>query len=257
MHFIATKYTAAGREVYIHLPVKNESADTAILLFAHTADHEVKYKSFCSGHTASKNQEVARVLLQHTLRVVKQSELPLVTVLTAQQAGRTFGERLANAFQDAFEMGYQRVICIGSDCPTLSAGDLRIASESLQQQDIVIGPAADGGTYLIGMHISCFDPEAFAMLNWQTSKVLDELTLYSFRQHSCLGRFGLLTEKTDIDSAEDFALALQELPVACKLRKKLLIIFKERFFKFPLLRNLLQKSLELYLGKPLLRAPPL
>lgn len=237
--------------------MKNETADTAILLFAHTADHEAKYKSFCWGQTSVKNKEIARVLLQHTFRVVEQSALPLVTVLTDRQAGRTFGERLANAFQDAFEAGYQRVICIGSDCPSLSAQDLWEAGESLQQHDMVIGPAADGGTYLIGMHISCFNPEAFAMLNWQTPEVLDELKLYSFRQHSSLGCFGLLAQKADIDAAGDLVLALQHLPVAHKLRKKLLAIFKARFLKFPMLRNLLLKALELYLGKPLLRAPPI
>ncbi|MBF9254191.1 DUF2064 domain-containing protein [Pontibacter sp. 172403-2] len=232
----------------------NETADTAILLFAHDAAHETKYKSFCSGHAVARNKEVAEVLLQHTFSVVKQSKLPLVTVLTAQQSGRTFGERLANAFQDAFEAGYQRVICIGSDCPALSAADLRTAGESLQQHDMVIGPAADGGAYLIGMHISCFDPEAFAMLNWQTGKVLDELTLYSFRQHSTLGCFALLAPKADIDSAEDFTRVLQRLPF--RLRIKLLIIYKGHFLRFPLLRNLLLKPLELYLSKLLLRAPP-
>lgn len=234
----------------------HETTDTAVLLFAHAAAQEVKYKTFHAGVCASRNKQVAHVLLQHTLQTVKQSQLPLIPVLTDQQLGSTFGERLANAFQDAFEAGYQRVICIGSDCPTLSADDLHAADVALQLHNMVIGPAADGGAYLIGMHITCFNPEAFAMLNWQTGEVLDELTLYSFRQQSSLRQFGLLAEKTDIDSAAAFALAMQTLPANSRLRKKLEQVFKERFFEFPFLRKLLRKPLELYLSKLLQRAPP-
>ncbi len=205
----------------------------------------------------TKNLQVARVLLQHTEQVLAQSGLPVVKVFTAQQKGRTFGERLANAFQDGFAAGYQRIICVGSDCPTLTVQDILKAANVLEGHDMVIGPAADGGAYLIGMHISSFNPEAFSMLNWQTSKVLDELKLYAFRLHACLNSFVLLQDKADIDSAADLTLALQQLPATHALRKKLLaILCKDTSRKHSFL-HLLVKPFKLYLGQPLLRAPPL
>lgn len=232
-------------------------ADTAILLFANAAAQEVKHKVFTSRHGVRANEQVAQTLLNHTVAVAKQAQLPLIRIFSEQQSGRTFGERLANAFQDAFAAGYQRVICIGSDCPALQAADLQKASEMLRTQHMVIGPAADGGAYLIGMHIDCFNPEALAMLNWQTQEVQDELALYSFRQEGRLGCFGLLEVKADVDDSSALAHLLESPEVSHTLRKSLLAILLKSETKPLLLRRLLLKPLQLYLQKLLLRAPPL
>ena len=235
----------------------NTSADTVLLLFAHTAEQEVKSKSFAAEQDMPVHRKVAQTFLSHTLSVARNTRLPVLKVFTARQKGSTFGERLANAFHDAFEAGYQRVICIGSDCPSLTESDLLQAHASLQAYNMVIGPAADGGAYLIGMHIDCFNPEAFAMLNWQTGEVLDELAMYSYRQQACLGCVGMLEVKTDVDSAEDLVRVLAEPALSNRIRHVLLgILSAGEAMKRPL-RDLLLHPLTQHLKHLLLRAPPL
>jgi len=68
------------------------------------------------------------------------------------QQGNALGKRLAHAFRVLFADGFERVVIIGTDAPTLSADFVREAFESLQRKDVVIGPAVDGGYYLIGLH---------------------------------------------------------------------------------------------------------
>ncbi|GAA4438302.1 hypothetical protein GCM10023188_33560 [Pontibacter saemangeumensis] len=236
--------------------MRTAPSDTAILLFAHAAEQEAKTKSFSSGRSAQTNKKIARALLEHTLGVLYESQIPLFTVYTAQQKGNTFGERLANAFQDVFEAGYQRVICVGSDCPTLAVSDLLQAQRALQQHSMVIGPAADGGAYLIGMHIGCFDPESFAMLNWQTEQVQQELSIYSFRHQARLHGFVLLQKRADVDTKEDLGLVLEGLPVLNRFKLVILAILSEGAARAYTLRHFLRKPLSWKLQRLQLRAPP-
>jgi uncharacterized protein len=230
------------------------SHDTAILLFAHTPAQEVKYKTFAEAQDRV-NLKIAKALLKQTTRVAKASGLPLVTVASDQQQGNTFGERLANAFLTVFEAGYQSVICIGSDCPTLRTSELKLAHEKLKSSKLVLGPATDGGVYLIGLSIENFDPEAFAMLGWQSSNVLQELTLYSFKLQACMECISLLKEKSDVDSSEDLKKVLQKIPARSRIKRKLLaILLKE--FTFRTFPKTLLKPLEHYLNGVLMRAPP-
>ncbi|MBI4551758.1 MAG: TIGR04282 family arsenosugar biosynthesis glycosyltransferase [Candidatus Latescibacteria bacterium] len=67
------------------------------------------------------------------------------------QTGDTLGARLWHAFHRAFQRGAARVVTIGSDSPTLPASILTQAFEGLISSDVVIGPATDGGYYLIGL----------------------------------------------------------------------------------------------------------
>src|SRR5262245_62441377 len=67
------------------------------------------------------------------------------------QCDGDLGVRMMNAFADAFRAGANRVVIIGSDCPYLDAGDVRIAWTQLRACDLVLGPAEDGGYWLIGL----------------------------------------------------------------------------------------------------------
>ncbi|WP_242928679.1 TIGR04282 family arsenosugar biosynthesis glycosyltransferase [Pontibacter vulgaris] len=231
------------------------TSDIAILLFAHAPAEEIKYKSFVEEQERI-NFKIAKALLKQTARVAAASGLPVVTILSDQQQGNTFGERLANAFLAVFEAGYQRVICIGSDCPTLRVSNLQRANEELNEHNIVLGPATDGGVYLIGLHINSFEPESFSMLSWQSANVLQELTIYSYRLHSCMDCISLLQVKSDVDCSEDFKKALNRLPARSRLKRKLLtILLNEYTFRtFP--KSIL-RPFEHYLQEVLLRAPPL
>lgn len=71
--------------------------------------------------------------------------------LKQAQEGPDLGARMANAFQWAFKQGYQKVCIIGSDCYELNLTILLEAFNALDQHQMVIGPALDGGYYLLGM----------------------------------------------------------------------------------------------------------
>jgi rSAM/selenodomain-associated transferase 1 len=88
------------------------------------------------------------------------------------QRGSHLGERLENAFRAAFEDGVKRIVVLGSDSPTVPLECINDAFDTLSRQDVVIGPALDGGYYLLGC--SRFVPELFRDISWGGPSVLQE-----------------------------------------------------------------------------------
>ena len=88
------------------------------------------------------------------------------------QSGLDLGERMKNAFELLFDKGYKEIAIIGSDCYELTAEILLTAFDQLRNVDIVIGPATDGGYYLLGLNILI--PQLFENKNWSSNKVLSE-----------------------------------------------------------------------------------
>ena len=82
------------------------------------------------------------------------------------------GERLTRAFAEAFSTGASRVVIIGSDCPEVTSDDVQAAWTALAQHDLVLGPAEDGGYWLIGLRAS--EPRLFAGVHWSTGTVRQE-----------------------------------------------------------------------------------
>lgn len=116
------------------------------------------------------------------------------------QAGNGLGERLKNAFADAFEQGFSKVVAIGSDSPDLPEDFLRRAFEQLESHDAVIGPSSDGGYYLIGFSENSFVTEAFDCIAWSTSAVCDQ-TQMRLRTHEL--NVHLLPLWHDVDTRAD------------------------------------------------------
>ncbi len=112
------------------------------------------------------------------------------------QSGKDLGERMANAFIDGFTAGYEKIIIIGSDMYDLNENDLLEAFKILDQHDYVIGPAIDGGYYLLGM--KCLNPVLFENKSWGTDTVL-KATLEDLKGKN----YGVLAPKNDIDHFED------------------------------------------------------
>jgi glycosyltransferase A (GT-A) superfamily protein (DUF2064 family) len=77
---------------------------------------------------------------------------------------------LERCFRDAFAAGHDRVVVIGSDCPYLTAADIHDAWVALEGCDLVLGPALDGGYWLIGL--AAPQPGLFRGIAWSTSTVL-------------------------------------------------------------------------------------
>ena len=114
------------------------------------------------------------------------------------QRGNDLGQKMENAFADAFEMGYDRIILTGTDIPELKAKTVNAAYEMLDAYDIVLGPTEDGGYYLIGM--SSLHHEAFDVKLYGVSTVFEE-TKASIRDSGL--SVGIADEYSDIDEKED------------------------------------------------------
>ena len=112
------------------------------------------------------------------------------------QSGKDLGERMYNAFKSGFERGYKKIVIIGSDIYDLNSETIEKAFAKLEDSDYVIGPAADGGYYLLGM--KSINKEIFFNKKWGTNTVLEE-TLNNLKNKN----IELLETKNDIDVYED------------------------------------------------------
>lgn len=112
------------------------------------------------------------------------------------QKGTDLGERMQNAFTELLEMGYEKVTIIGSDLLDLDAEIVNDAFAQLQFNDVVLGPALDGGYYLLG--IKNFYPQIFINKEWGSSSVL-KATQQDLQNYSV----SLLKPLNDIDTFED------------------------------------------------------
>ena len=115
------------------------------------------------------------------------------------------GQRLQRAFQESFDSGAKRVVTIGSDCPAIVAEDIQMAWSALATHDVVLGPASDGGYWLIGMR--AIHAELFEKIPWSTEAVL-ATTLSRIREKelSC----HVLRELSDVDLREDWEKFLKD-----------------------------------------------
>lgn len=156
--------------------------------------------------------EIYRFLLRHTASVT--SELPVdKRVCYADaiwendiwdpriyqkrlQRGNDLGQRMHLSFQEGFADGYRKVIIIGTDLYDLDQADLEEAFKYLDNADYVLGPARDGGYYLLGMKRP--DELIFRNKSWGSDRVLSQ-TLEDLGDEKVV----LLPEKNDIDVLED------------------------------------------------------
>jgi len=116
------------------------------------------------------------------------------------QQGNDLGERMLNAITDELKVA-QKVCVIGIDCPDLTSNDISMAFEQLNNYDVVLGPASDGGYYLIGMKIINY--QLFSNISWGTGLVLEE----TLNACSASGLSATLLRKlTDVDETKDIPL---------------------------------------------------
>ena len=166
-----------------------------------------------SGMGELRALEIYRHLIQSTYSVLEDVSAPVWTYYSDfipetvnppiaksfVQEGHDLGERMANAFARSFESGMEKVVLIGTDCPSLQSQHLNQAFEALIHSDLVLGPATDGGYYLIGMKRRA--DYLFEGINWSTAEVLSQ-TLAVATAHGL--HFNLLDELSDIDTQEDW-----------------------------------------------------
>lgn len=114
------------------------------------------------------------------------------------QKGDDLGERMKNAFEEV-STSFTKTIIIGSDCATLSEEILNLAFQLLENQDVVIGPAEDGGYYLLGMK-KVF-PCLFENIEWSSDSVLTK-TIEAVEKLQL--KYALLPTLSDIDTEQDW-----------------------------------------------------
>ncbi|WGK65384.1 TIGR04282 family arsenosugar biosynthesis glycosyltransferase [Croceiramulus getboli] len=189
------------------------SAKTAILLFAQSAEEEVKYKPF------QRAKPLFEALNEQALKVVQSTKLPYFWITEAEQEGNHFGERFTQALSHVFDQGYDQVIAIGNDCPHLTANHLLQGKDALDQKQVVIGPSGDGGFYLLGINREVFNPAQYAQLPWQTAGLSRALLQLLSKTGQPVA---FLEQLWDLDGPQDVQDILQAVkPLAQKMRSLL------------------------------------
>lgn len=189
-----------------------KTSDNLILIF--TRNPELgKCKTRLAATVGDKTAlEIYKFLLEHTASITKNLSFDKQVYYSEEiweedvwdnnifnkklQKGIDLGERMANAFKQGFKAGYKKICVIGSDMYDLSQEDIELAFNKLDTNDFVIGPAEDGGYYLLGM--KSMYPNLFTDKAWGTGNVLKH-TLQDLDTKN----YSALETRNDVDLYED------------------------------------------------------
>lgn len=196
--------------------MENKKGRNAVVVFAKEPDGKSAKTRIAAKVGNEKAAEIYNELLHITVDVVKDMDYYISyssngephklenlfknAVLLFLQVEGDLGDKMKAAFKKIFSLGYSSVTAIGTDCPYVTSFDLEQSSKYLEKKEtVVIGPASDGGYYLIGCReetLSVLDAE-----KWSTSKLFDEtLSIIEKKGYNCLK----LEVKDDIDEIEDY-----------------------------------------------------
>ena len=123
---------------------------------------------------------------------------PPQSVAVETQQGDDLGSRLGRALIQKWNEGFRKLVFIGTDSPLIGIQDLQAAFQALNDNEVVLGPAFDGGYYLIGF--STLLPALFSGISWGTPEVFRETI--QFLNANCI-RWQCLSEGFDLDTYED------------------------------------------------------
>jgi len=166
---------------------------------------------------AQKACHIYETLLTHTLDVLNCTDHELIVYLTdesnrcflqdskypdnlsiRQQSLGDLGNKMRTMFEELFAEGAGKIVLVGSDCPWLSSKHINQAFYYLTNNDVVLGPADDGGYYLIGLSKKCLD--LFSGVEWSTAKVLEQTKALILQHHLSYRELETLS---DVDYIED------------------------------------------------------
>ncbi|MFN3916731.1 MAG: TIGR04282 family arsenosugar biosynthesis glycosyltransferase [Flavobacteriales bacterium] len=128
------------------------------------------------------------------------------------QVNGDLGEKMKFAFEASFESGYEKVVIIGSDCPLLESRHIEQSFELLQFNDVVFGPARDGGYYLLAMRRLI--PELFSGISWSTDTVLKDSQKKLKMQGISFVSLETLSDVDEEKDLHDFYTALEKWNLA-------------------------------------------
>lgn len=179
--------------------VKSTSSNIALIFFSQSAELESRRKRWFRSAHRNRNWSLANSLVIQSSQVVYESGLAVFHYHEGNQEGNSFGERLANAFAEVFELGYQAVVAVGNDIPELYKTDWQFVVQELTNGRCVLGPSSRGGSYLIGLTHEAFQRKKFQALPWQTRQ------LFAALQQFCSLESGpaILEQLADVNSFDD------------------------------------------------------
>ncbi len=183
------------------------------------------------GTDAETAAAVYSALLEHTIETARATGIEVMISLAGEptsgwaagleipfevQSGGDLGVRMSECFEHRFSKGHDRVVIIGSDNAHLQPDHIRSAFAALEDEPVVLGPAEDGGYWLVGQRSPGVD--LFTDVPWSSSNTL-EVTIMRLKK---LGvRWKELETLPDIDNAEDLQGAIKDPRVSEHLRRKL------------------------------------
>jgi uncharacterized protein len=190
---IFTRYPEPGNTKTRLIPVLG--AEGAATLQRQMTEHKLAevnqlltfYPLSVEVHFAGGNEQLMQDWLGSSLVYRRQSEGDI-------------GDRMASAFQLSFATGMTAVVLIGTDCPELNSPLMAEAFQLLRQHDLVLGPALDGGYYLIGLRRLI--PELFTGIPWSTAEVLQQTLGIAQKLGLTVAKLPLLS---DVDRPEDLS----------------------------------------------------
>ncbi|MCD8553282.1 MAG: TIGR04282 family arsenosugar biosynthesis glycosyltransferase [Seleniivibrio sp.] len=162
--------------------------------------------------------EIYKKLAENTVSSIQSNDYDLIIAITPAEKLEMFnhwlgdlsyitqtdgdlGKKMQNAFEYAFEKGYNKCIVAGSDIPELDKNIISEGFAALDNHDTVAGRAQDGGYYLIGMKRKSTDYSIFSNMIWSTDTVLTK-TVNRLSEHG--KNCAILKTLDDIDTEEDF-----------------------------------------------------
>jgi len=152
---------------------------------------------FLLGHTVSITKKLPLTKQVYYSEAIHQADIWDNSIYEKRlQEGNGLGDSMLHAFKEGFKNGYENIIIIGSDMYDITSEELMEAFTKLDNNDFVVGPAEDGGYYLLGMRK--LKPSIFAHKEWGTQTVLKD-TLQDLYNEST----ALLEVKNDVDYFSD------------------------------------------------------
>jgi rSAM/selenodomain-associated transferase 1 len=170
-------------------------AETAAALYRALVEHVLEA-------TSPQATDYERLVFYDPAQTASAMRQWLVGGRLRQQRGDSLGGRMAEAFVRAFARGAGRVVLAGSDVPSLGRADVAAAFSALDGADVVLGPALDGGYYLVGL--TAPQGGLFERIEWSTARVLPQ----TLERAAAAGlKVAQLEPKSDVDTPADLRAA--------------------------------------------------
>ncbi len=224
----------------------NNSKHTALVLFTRSLQEESRAKDIF--RSPKKGAILYKSLIDGVKAQVAHFDADFFEFGSQQQRGNSFSEKLNNAFEHFFNLGYKKVILVGNDCPTLHSSDFKKADQALLDTGLVIGPSNLGGVYLIGITKSFFESQIdFDRIAWNTEAVVtDLLQLYA-------GEIKLLKCQNELNSLKDIYSLVSQFSIYPLLKKIVSLFVKEA----RITKAISSFFIQLFYSLQGLRAPPI